>query len=96
MFESVLRVTKTKESEWNIIQEPAKERFETALKEMKEGGRSAFARWLYTRVFFDDGSGDFEKRLGTSNKVLGLPQEDIDEATARSIKRAEEFNWTQS
>lgn len=94
MFESALRVTKTKESDWDVSYEPAKERFETAQKGIKEGNRMAFAKWLYTRVFFDDGCGDFEKRLGTSNHVLGLPKEDIDEATGRAIQRSAEVDWT--
>jgi hypothetical protein len=93
MLASVLRVTGTKEADWHITHEPAKERFEKALEGMKNGDRPAFARWLYTRVFFDDESGDFEKRLGLSNDVLGLPKEDLDEATRRAIKRSQEHAW---
>ena len=43
---------------------------------------------MYTRVFFPDGSGDFESNKGTLNAVLNLPVEDLDEATGRAIERA--------
>lgn len=43
--------------------------------------------FLYGRVFFPDGCGDFESSKGTLNKLLGLPQEDLDEATKRALER---------
>jgi hypothetical protein len=48
---------------------------------------------MYTRVFFDDGCGDFESK-GTLNSVLGLPKEDIDTATGAAIERSKGPSWT--
>jgi hypothetical protein len=52
----------------------------------------AFLR--YSRVFYPDGSGDFESSKGTSNAVLGLPEEDIDEATKIAVERAKTNPWS--
>ena len=51
------------------------------------GDRTGFVKQMYTRVFFPDDSGDYEKRRGLSNELLGLPKEDIDEATKAAIER---------
>ena len=91
MLASVMRVTGTKEADWKITKENAKERYESGLKEMGEGSRDGFAKMLYTRVFYNDGCGDFEKR--TVNKVLGLKGEDIDAATERAIERSKTPLW---
>ena len=51
------------------------------------GDRFGFVKQMYTRVFFPDDSGDYEKRRGLSNELLGLPNEAIDEATKAAIER---------
>ena len=94
IFESTLRGTKTTASDWEITKESSQERYNTGQKEIKDGQRIGFAKVMYTRVFFPDGAGDYESRNGVLNKMLGLPKEDLDEATARSIKRSEEVpSW---
>lgn len=90
MIDSALRVTGTKIEDWKITKEPSAERYKNGLEAMKQGDRLGFARQMYTRVFFPDDSGNFEKRLGTSNELLGLPKEDLDEATKAAIKRQKE------
>ncbi|CAK3763742.1 Hypothetical predicted protein [Lecanosticta acicola] len=95
MFESILRVTGSKEEDWTVSEEPAVERYEEAVKAMKAKGPeryAAFVRMMYTRVFYPDGNGDLEARRGTLNSLLGLPEEDMDEATRRAIERAESGN----
>lgn len=96
MLESVLRVTGDKLEDWTITKEPARERYAAAVKALQTGDRMAYVRMMYTRVFYDDGNGDFETRRGTSNKLLGLPKESIDEATSRAIERAETDPWASS
>lgn len=93
MLESALRVMGTKEEDWNITKEPAKERYDEGIKEIQEGKRIGFAKMMYTRVFFDDGCGDFESRDGTVNEVLRLPREDIDQATRVAIERSKSGSW---
>ncbi|KAJ7600360.1 putative isoflavone reductase family protein [Mycena floridula] len=89
MFESVLRVTGTKESDWKIEYEATEARFASGLAVLKGGDRRGFAKALYARVFYPDGSGNYEDRHGLHNDILGLPKEDLDEFTKVAIKRAD-------
>ncbi|KAI1471675.1 NAD(P)-binding protein [Daldinia caldariorum] len=91
MFASVLRVTGTKESDWTIEYEESSKRFQDAQKRVLSGDMLAYSQFLYSRVF-RDGSNDFEGKYGSvANDALGLPKEDLDEATRIGIDRAEEF-----
>ena len=93
MFASVLRVTDTSVSDWSITEEPARERYATGMKQIQAGEKEGFAKMLYTRVFYDDGVGDVERSRGTVNAALGLPEEDIDEATKVAIERSKTSPW---
>lgn len=86
MLASALRVTGTKEDDWIVTNEDSRQTYETGIKEMKEG-KFGGANFLYSRVFFPNGDGDFEHTKGTINSVLGLPEENLDEATQRAIER---------
>ena len=90
MLDSVLRVTGTSIADWTVTKEPSNERYLCGIEDMKKGDRMGFARMMYSRVFYPDGNGDFEKRRGTSNTVLGLPKEDLDEATRVAIERSKQ------
>ncbi|CAG8305659.1 unnamed protein product [Penicillium salamii] len=93
MLESVFRVTGTTDKDWTITKQSARERYENGVKDMQGGDRIGFVKSLYTRVFFDDGSGDITPK-GTLNGVLGLPTEDIDEATQVAIDRSKSSPWS--
>lgn len=88
MFESVLRVTGTKASEWKVGKQDIVERYNDGAATMKKGDRRGFVRMMYSRVFYRDGNGDFESNRGTLNSVLGLPKEDLDTATKAAVERA--------
>ncbi|KAI0884945.1 NAD(P)-binding protein [Annulohypoxylon maeteangense] len=90
MFASVLRVTGTKESDWTIKYEDSTKRYQEAQKKVFGGDRTAFPTLLYSRIFYKDGVGNFEaRRGGIANDTLGLPKEDLDEATKIGIYRNE-------
>lgn len=93
MLESVLRVTGTNESDWKITKEAAVERYTGGIAAMQKGDMQGFARMMYTRVFYPDDSGNFEKTKGTANELLGLPQENIDEATRAAEVRSKTNPW---
>jgi hypothetical protein len=94
MLESVFRVTDTKEEDWTITKESSHQWYSDGMKEIKEGKRIGYAKMLYGRLFYPDGSGDFEREhKGTLNKLLGLPQEDIDEATKVAVERSKAPGW---
>ena len=88
MLASVLRVTKTQRSDWTITQEASRDVHETARQQIAEGNMKALGGWLYGRVFYPDGDGNFEKTRGLQNDTLGLPKEDLDEYTKIAIDRA--------
>lgn len=93
MLNSVLRVTGDAPSDWTVLKEPHEQRFRAGRDEVAaaaSGGERAagFAKMIYARVLYPDGVGNFERRRGTLNEALGLPREDLDEATARAIERS--------
>lgn len=88
MWESVMRVTGTGVEEWKIGYESSVERYRRGVEEMRKGEMRGFAQLMYTRVFFQDGSGEFEKSRGLLNEVLGLPEEDMDEFTRIAVERS--------
>ncbi|KAI1279780.1 putative oxidoreductase CipA [Xylaria sp. FL0933] len=91
IFQQVLRVTGTKESDWTIKYEPAVPRYEEAKKRLFSGDGTAFVRMLYTRAFYNNGDGDFETRRGLDNDKLGLAketQESLNAQTKHAIELA--------
>lgn len=90
MLDSVMRVTGSTREDWKVSYEPSKERYKSGMEELKKGNRYGFARLLYTRMFYPDGSGDYESSKGLHNGILGLPKEDLDESTKIALKMAEE------
>ncbi|KAF7555975.1 hypothetical protein G7046_g6418 [Stylonectria norvegica] len=89
MLDSIERVTGTTDKDWTIEYESSKARYERGMERLKAGDRSAFAIVLYSRVFFPNGDGDFETSHGIENKTLGLPVEDLDEASKRAVEMVE-------
>lgn len=88
MFESAKRVTGTTDADWTISHEDSGERYKKAVQDLQKGDMKGFVRLLYTRVFFPNGDGDYESSRGLQNDVLGLPKEDLDEATKEAIHLA--------
>lgn len=86
MLASLKRVTNTTDKDWTIEHQNHKERYESGQKMMKEGNRLGFARLMYTRMFYPNGDGNYEASAGLMNGVLGLPKEDLDEATKRAVE----------
>lgn len=93
MLASALRVTGIKETDWIISKEPSHERYSSGIEEMKEGKKIGFAKMMYTRVFYADGCGNFEHNKGAISALLGLPEEDTDEATGVAMERSKVHQW---
>jgi hypothetical protein len=79
MFESVLRVTGDKESDWTITHEDVKKRFKDGQEAFAKGDFAGFGKLLYARMFFPEGDAQFTHEI--DNERLGLPKEDLDEYT---------------
>ncbi|KAJ5493404.1 hypothetical protein N7539_002150 [Penicillium diatomitis] len=87
MLESACRVTGTKREDWKITREPSSKRYEESKRQMQEGNFEGFVKMMYTRVFYPDGCGNVDHK-GTVNKLLALPEEDLDAATMAALERA--------
>ena len=85
---SALRVTGTGEKDWTIDHADPKEIYQASAQKVMKGDRSAFGQMLYSRIFYPDNPGDFESKQELANEVLGLPKEDLDQATKKAIELA--------
>lgn len=86
VFESVKRVTGTKDSDWKIEYMSSSDRVAEGMKQMQEEGRfPGFAKVLYGRSFFPNGDANYEAKHELVNGMLGLPKEDLDELTKEAI-----------
>jgi hypothetical protein len=96
MLESLNRVLGTTDKDWEIKYEPSDKRVKDGNEEFQKGDRRGFAKAMYSRMFFPNGDGNFETEI--VNDVLGLPKEDLDEATKRVIEELERPvpNWLPS
>ncbi|TVY92661.1 hypothetical protein LAWI1_G003070 [Lachnellula willkommii] len=89
MLDSVNRVKGTTDRDWEIVSEPSIERYQKGTEDMKKGDRTGFYRGMYTRVFFQNGDGDFESSKGLQNSLIGLSDDSLDEATKRALEMVE-------
>ena len=89
MLDSIHRVTGTTDKDWGISHEPTAKRYKDGLDEMKRGQLTGFAKAMYSRAFFPNGDGDFESSRGLANDLIGLPKDDLDEATRRAVDMVE-------
>ncbi|KAI4733753.1 NAD(P)-binding protein [Aureobasidium sp. EXF-12298] len=85
MLDSVHRVLGTEDKDWEIEYQTTQQRYEDGMREMEDGDQRGFAKAMYARVFYPDGSSDYETSHGLDNQALGLPREDLDIATRRTI-----------
>lgn len=88
MFDSVLRVTGTAESDWTVRHQDSKERYAEGVSMLKAGNRQGFAQLMYTRTFYPTDEANYARRGLLHNDLLGLPKEDFDEATKRAVDMA--------
>lgn len=91
MFAAVLKATGTDEKDWKVTSQPSGERYKSGLELLQSGNHMGFARLLYTRVFFPSAEGNYEASHGLDNELLGLPKEDLHEATKRAMGMVDEL-----
>ena len=89
MLDSLHRVLGTTDKDWNITHEPTAQRYKDGINEMQKGAMTGYAKAMYSRCFFPNGDGDHESSRGLANDLLGLPKEDLDEATKRTVEMVE-------
>jgi hypothetical protein len=91
MLDSLNRVLGTSDKDWEIQYEQVEKRIKDGGEELKRGIRRGFAKWLYGNVFL--ASNEISDYEGVDNKVFGLPEESLDEATKRAVEMIES-GWT--
>ena len=89
MLDSLHRVIGTTDKDWTITYEPTAQRYKNGIDEMQKGNMTGFAKALYSRCFYPNGDGDYESSRGLANDLIGLPKEDLDEATKRAVEMVE-------
>ncbi|KAH6669188.1 CipA protein [Plectosphaerella plurivora] len=85
MLKSVQRVTGTSDDDWSVSHRPSLDRYTEGGKDLEQGNMAGFYKQMYARVFYPIGDADYE----TDNALLGLSDEDLDEATRAGIELAE-------
>ena len=86
MLDSLNRVLKTTDKDWQITHEPSDKRLQEGIAEMQKGMVTGFAKSMYSRVFMPKGVGNHEAVRGLDNEKIGLPKEDLDEATKKTVQ----------
>lgn len=86
ILDSMHRVLGTEDKDWTITYEEPEERYRKGLEDMRAGNMLGFAQAMYARLLFPSGEGDYQTGGGIDNEKLGLPEEDLDEATKRAIE----------
>ncbi|KAF2646630.1 putative oxidoreductase CipA [Massarina eburnea CBS 473.64] len=91
MLAAVQHVTKTTDADWKITSMPAKDKYEDGKKRLFAGDRTGFGDLLYSRTFFPgENAMLYSVTKGSDNEKLGLPKEDLEEAT-RNVSVAHLF-----
>ncbi|KAJ6007082.1 hypothetical protein N7522_005433 [Penicillium canescens] len=90
MLDSLHRVLRTTDADWEILYEPTAKRVQDGIEEMKNGIFEGFAKMLYGSVFLTSNRfSDYAATMPLVNELLGLPTEDLDEATKRTVHMVE-------
>lgn len=86
MLDSLHRVLGTTDSDWEISHESVAKRLADGAEELAKGVFTGFPKMLYASVFSPTNQeSDFAGTMELANDVLGLPKEDLDEATKRVV-----------
>lgn len=86
MLDSLHRVLGTTDSDWEISYESVAKRLADGAEELAKGVFTGFPKMLYAGTFSPTNQeSDFAGTMKLANDVLGLPQEDLDEATKRVV-----------
>jgi hypothetical protein len=93
MLDSLHRVLGTTDDDWEISYETSEKRIADGAAELAQGIFSGFAKMLYGGAFLPaNQESDFAGTMELANGILGLPKEDLDEATRRVVDMIQD-NW---
>jgi uncharacterized protein YbjT (DUF2867 family) len=85
-LDATIRVTDSKESEWEIATLDADEIIEGVRKAVKEGNRMAFIKEFYITHMQGGAGGNYQEKAARDMKVLGLKEESLDEVVKAAVQ----------
>jgi hypothetical protein len=85
MLDSLHRVLGTTDKDWTIRYQDVEERYKEGVEQLQAGNRVGFAQAMYASVFRENAP-TFDKTGGVDNRVLGVKEESLDEATKRAVE----------
>lgn len=86
MLDSLNRVLGTSDADWQISKQDVNERCAEGMQQLQAGNRLGFAKAMYAKCFIPGYGGNYQDEHELDNARLGLPGEDLDEATKRAVE----------
>lgn len=86
LFAALQRATGTKESEWTVKHSTIEEWMGVCMEGMKKGDMRAGAGLTYAYYMGEGKGGNYESKAKEDREILGLQEEDLDEAVARAVQ----------
>ena len=88
MLGAVQRNTNSSPHQWITQSVSLKAALDSTYQALRQGDHAAALEWISASNFAPGSGSDYAATRETANKVLGLPEEDLDEATRRAIREA--------
>jgi uncharacterized protein YbjT (DUF2867 family) len=85
IFDSVVRATGTKESDWEVKTQEPEEAIEQSRKAVAAGNMMAFVGEFYTAHMQEGRGGNYEDKAVKDAATLGLEKEDLDKVVNRVV-----------
>jgi uncharacterized protein YbjT (DUF2867 family) len=85
IFDSAVRATGTRESDWEITKQDPEEAIEVSRKAVAAGNMMAFVGEFYTAHMQEGRGGDYEGKAAKDAAAIGLEKEDLDKVMQRVI-----------
>jgi hypothetical protein len=89
ILDSLHRISETNDEDWQIAYESTEKRMKDGMEEFSKGIITGIGKAMYAKIFMRSRTGELELHGETANQVLGLPEEDLDEATRAAVEMVE-------
>jgi hypothetical protein len=86
ILDSLHRVLGITDANWQITYEPTDKRAKDGLEEFSRGIITGIGKAMYAKLFMRSRAGELELLKETANKVLGFPEESLDETTRTAVE----------
>lgn len=89
ILNSLHRILGTTDEDWQITYESTARRAQEGMEEFANGKITGIGKAMYAKLFIRSRAGELELPKEPANKVLGLPEERLDEATRTAVEMVE-------